>query len=41
MKIAWFRPSGAAADADADHLVEVIRALGAAHHIECVVRLER
>ena len=36
MRIAWFRPSGAAADGDGDHLADVIGALGAAHQIECV-----
>ena len=35
MRIAWFRPSGAA-DGNGDHLADVIAAIGAAHDIECV-----
>lgn len=36
MRIAWFRPSAAAEDGDADHLADVIDGLGTAHAIECV-----
>ena len=36
MRIAWFRPTAAAADGDADHLAEVVGALRNAHAIEYV-----
>lgn len=36
MRIAWFRPSGAAAEAAGDHLADVIDAMSAAHDIERV-----